>query len=42
MTGLTQKVHMGFAPFVLNEATAPEASRAANAEVRGRAARVAG
>ena len=42
LTGVTQKVRMGFAPFVLNEATAPEATRAANAEVRGLAARVAG
>ncbi len=42
LTGLTQKVHMGFAPFVLNEATAPEAVRTIKAETRGRAARVAG
>lgn len=42
MTGLTQKVHMGFAPFVLNEATAPEPQRSANAEMRGRAVSVAG
>ena len=30
LTGLTQKVHMGFAPFVLNEATAPEPGRIAD------------
>jgi ubiquinone/menaquinone biosynthesis C-methylase UbiE len=42
LTGLSQKVHMGFAPFVLNEATAPEAARPVRIETRGRAARVAG
>ena len=41
MTGVTQKVHMGFAPFVLNEATRPETQRSANAEMRGREVRVA-
>jgi ubiquinone/menaquinone biosynthesis C-methylase UbiE len=42
LTGVAQKVHMGFAPFVLNEATAPEAQRAIQRETRGLAARVVG